>query len=126
MSDAFTTKPKTGPQPKDDLSRFNAMTEQQRHDAALSDPDAQPIRPEDLARMRRLPQVKVIRRAFRLSQEQFAADSRIPLELLKDWEDRRSEPDGLAKAYLKVIAFSPDTVRQALRFKGGPRSEAST
>jgi putative transcriptional regulator len=107
---------------KIDWSRFDAMTNEQRHAAAMADPDARPIRPEDLARMARMarvPQVKVIRRALRLSQEDFAACFRIPIAMLRDWELGRGEPDAAAKAYLRVIAREPDTVRRAL----GPSRE---
>jgi hypothetical protein len=53
-------------------SRADAMTEEEIYTAALADPDAQPRTPERLARMRRTPQVRVIRRALGLSQEEFA------------------------------------------------------
>jgi putative transcriptional regulator len=46
---------------KHDWTRFDAMTEAERHAAALSDPDAQPITPENIRRMKRTPQVRVIR-----------------------------------------------------------------
>ena len=54
---------------KHDWSRADAMTEEEIHTAALADPDAQPLTP---ARMRRTPQVRIIRRALGLSQEEFA------------------------------------------------------
>jgi putative transcriptional regulator len=38
-------------------ARFDAITEQKRHPAALRDPGAQPITPENMRRMRRTPQV---------------------------------------------------------------------
>jgi len=38
--------------------------------AALADPDALPLRPADLKRMRRTPQAKIIRRALELTQEE--------------------------------------------------------
>ena len=71
---------------KIDWSRFDAMTNEQRHAAAMADPDARPMRPEDLARMPRVPQVKIIRRALKLSQDDFAAYFRIPIAMLRDWE----------------------------------------
>ena len=41
-------------------------------------------------------------------------DSRdIPIGTLRDWEQRRKEPHAAAKAYLRVIAREPDTVRKA-------------
>jgi putative transcriptional regulator len=96
-------------------SRFDAMTEEQRHAAAMVDPDAQPIRPEDLARMPLVPRIKVIRRALKLSQEAFAAQFCIPIAMLRDWETGREEPDAAVKAYLRVIAREPAAVRKALR-----------
>jgi hypothetical protein len=58
-----------------DWRRADAMTDEEIHAAALSDPDAQPLTPQRLATMRRTPQVRVIRRALGLSQEEFAARS---------------------------------------------------
>src|SRR5713101_6789722 len=58
---------------KHDWSRLDAMSDQERHTAALSDPDAQPLTPEDFKRMKRTPQVRIIRRALGLSQEEFSA-----------------------------------------------------
>ena len=100
--------------PKIDWSRADAMTAKQRHAAAMADPDAQPIRKKDLPRMPRVPQVSVIRRALKLSQEEFAAWFHIPIGTLRDWEQRRKEPDAAAKAFLRVIAREPDIVRKAL------------
>ncbi len=92
------------------------MTEEEIHAAALSDPDAQPLTDADLARMKRVSRVKTIRRALRLTQEEFAARYHIPLGTLRDWEQGRSEPDQTAKAYLKVIAANPEAIYQALQF----------
>jgi putative transcriptional regulator len=99
---------------KTDWRRFDAMTEGQRHAAALKDPDAQPLTEEDLARMKRTPRAKMIRRALGLSQEDFAARYRIPIGTLRDWEQGRVEPDQAARAYLTVIARDPEGVRKAL------------
>ena len=106
---------KTPATTKHDWSRLDAMTEAERHAAALGDPDAQPLTPEDFKRMRRTPQAKIIRRALGLSQEDFAARYHIPLGTLRDWEQGRVEPDQAARAYLKVIAREPETVREALK-----------
>jgi putative transcriptional regulator len=99
---------------KHDWSRADAMTAAERHAAALADPDAQPLTAEDFARMKPVPRVSIIRRAFRLSQEDFAAQFHIPIGTLRDWEQGRKEPDAAAKAYLRVIASEPETVRKAL------------
>jgi putative transcriptional regulator len=105
-----------------DWSRFDAMTEAQRHQAAIDDPDARPLSEEDFSRMKRTPQTKIIRRALGLSQEDFAARYQIPLGTLRDWEQGRVEPDQAARAYLKVIAREPETVREALK---APRQRSS-
>jgi len=115
MNDANTT-PKTD---KHDWSRLDAMTEAEVHAAALSDPDAQPL---DLTRVKQVPRAKSLRRALRLTQEEFAARFRIPLGTLRDWEQGRTEPDQPARAYLKVIAFDAELVRRALEYvPGEPR-----
>lgn len=114
MSNASTTK-MTVKRPVDiDWSRFDATTEEEPHAAAMADPDAKPMRLEDLAHMPRVPRVRMIRRALKLSQEQFAAHYHIPIGTLRDWEQGRKEPDAAAKAYLRVIAREPDVVRRAL------------
>jgi putative transcriptional regulator len=116
MNDANTTKkiaegPKTAAA---DWSRFDAMSEAERHKAALCDPDAQPLTEADFQRMRPTPRAKIIRRALGLSQEEFAARYHIPLGTLRDWEQGRAAPDQAARAYLTVIAREPEAVRQAL------------
>ncbi len=113
MNDDNTMK-KTAEPTKLDWRRFDAMTEAERHAAALADPDAQPLTPERLARMKRTPQVKVIRRALGLSQEDFAARFQIPLGTLRDWEQGRKDPDAAARAYLVVIGRNPVAVSEAL------------
>ena len=45
------------------------MTPQAIEAAARADPDAQPLTPDDLKRMKRTPQAKVIARALALKQE---------------------------------------------------------
>jgi putative transcriptional regulator len=101
--------------PNDDWSRLDAMSEAERHVAALSDPDAQPLTPEDFKRMKRTPQARMIRRALGLSQEEFAARFHIPLGTLRDWEQGRKDPDTAARAYLRVISHNPDAVTEALQ-----------
>ena len=83
--------------------------------AALRDPDAQPLTDADLARMKRVPRTKTLRRALGLTQEEFAACYHIPLGTLRDWEQGRCEPDQPARAYLTVIAHDPEGVKRALQ-----------
>ena len=91
-----------------------AMSDNQIAAAAAADPDAQPSTPEQLARMRRVPPTRRLRRELGLSQEAFALRYHIPLGTLRDWEQGRFEPDAAARAYLAVIAREPETVRRAL------------
>lgn len=99
---------------KHDWSGADAMTDEEIHAAALSDRDAQPLTPEDFKRMKRTPQVKTMRRALGLSQEEFSARFHIPLGTLRDWEQGRKDPDAAARAYLVVIGRNPEAVREAL------------
>jgi putative transcriptional regulator len=96
------------------------MTDEQVFAAALSDPDAQPLTPEDFKRMKRTPRAKIIRRALGLTQEEFAQRFQIPLGTLRDWEQGVAEPDQAARAYLKVIAVNPEAVRKALKVRPRP------
>ena len=99
---------------KTDWNRLRAMTDGEVHAAALADPDAQPLTDADQARMKRVPRIKTLRRALRLTQEEFATRYRIPLGTLRDWEQGRCEPDQPARAYLTVIARDPEGVTRAL------------
>ena len=97
-----------------DWRRVDGMTDEEVHAAALADPGARPLRPERMAKMKRTPQVRVIRRALGLSQEEFARRYRIPIGTLRDWEQARKEPDAATRAYLTVIARDPEGVQRAL------------
>lgn len=105
-----STKP-----PTTNWSRFDAMTEHDRHLAALSDPDCQPATEEQLARAQRAPDIRAIRRKLNLTQEQFARSFGLALGSVRDWEQGSHKPDHAARALLKVIAFNPEIVQQALQ-----------
>jgi len=102
-----------------DWARLDAMTEEEIRAAAMADPDARPMTPKEMAKARRVPRVKTLRRALGLTQEEFAVRYHIPLGTLRDWEQGRTEPDQPARAYLKVIASNPEWVSLALA--SGPR-----
>jgi putative transcriptional regulator len=105
---------KTDKRPAIDWGALDAMTEVERGAAALADPDARPMTDKEWAAAPRVPQVSIIRRALKLSQEEFAASFHIPIGTIRDWEQGRKEPDAAARAYLRVVAREPDTVRRAL------------
>jgi putative transcriptional regulator len=90
------------------------LTEEEINAAALTDPDNPPLTPEREKHLKRVPQVKVMRRALKLTQEEFSARFRIPLGTLRDWEQGKTEPDQAARAYLRVIAHNPKAVIEAL------------
>lgn len=114
MKDDGTCRKMSKKAKKAGWSKFDAMSDQEKLEAALSDPDAQPLSAGDMRRMRRTPQAKIIRRALNMTQEEFAAKFQIAIGTLRDWEQARYEPDGAAKAYLKVIARNPSAVIRAL------------
>ena len=114
MSDDSTMKT-MAKTPEHDWTRFDGMTEAERHATAVADPDARPVEADDLKHMRRSPQVRVIRRALKLSQEDFAARFHIPIGTLRDWEQGRKDPDAAARAYLVVIGRNPTAVTEALQ-----------
>jgi len=102
-----------------DWKRLRRMTGDKVEAAALADPDARPMSPQERQSARRVPRTKTLRRALGLTQEEFAARYHIPLGTLRDWEQGRCEPDQPARAYLTVIARDPEGVFRAL--KAGPR-----
>ncbi|MGH6816146.1 MAG: helix-turn-helix domain-containing protein [Hyphomicrobiaceae bacterium] len=97
-----------------DWAALQAMTDEEINAAAATDPDNPPRTPEREKVLKRVPQVKFMRRALRLTQEEFAARFRIPLGMLRDWEEGKSIPDQAARAYLTVIARNPKAVIDAL------------
>ncbi len=82
--------------------------------AALSDPDAQPLTPEQLGSMRRVSRVKVLRRRLGMTQAEFAEAFHLPITTLRDWEQRRSTPDAPARALLLAIERDPKVMRRLL------------
>ena len=90
------------------------MTEDEIAAVAAADPDARPMTPEELARAKRIPRIKTLRRALGMTQDEFSRAYHIPLGTLRDWEQGRTAPDGPARAYLAVIAADPQGVSRAL------------
>jgi putative transcriptional regulator len=69
MKKRSTTKLKLNPKrpPKTDWRAFDAMSEEKRHRAALSDPDCPPAMAAQLARARRVPTVRALRKELKLT-----------------------------------------------------------
>lgn len=99
---------------KSDWRAFDAMSEKDRHLAALSDPDAPPATKAQLARARRVPDVRALRHKLKMTQEEFAARFHLPLGTVRDWEQGAHRPDKAAQVLLRVIARDPAAVERAL------------
>jgi putative transcriptional regulator len=102
------------PEGKTDWARLNAMTDDEVVAAALSDPDAQPLTAEQLARMRRVSRVKVLRQRLEMTRAEFAAAFQLPVALVRDWEQHRTNPDAPARALLLAIERDPERMRRLL------------
>jgi putative transcriptional regulator len=101
-------------EPKTDWARLEAMTDEEALQNALDDPDAQPLTPEQRARLRRYPDPKRIRLGLDLTQEQFARRFEIAWGTLRDWEQNVRIPVSTTRAYLRVIANDPEGVDRTL------------
>jgi putative transcriptional regulator len=99
--------------PKTDWRAFDAMSDEERHRAAVSDPDAPPATEGQLARAR-VPTVGALRKRLNLTQEEFAARFHLPLGTVRDWEQGAHRPDKAAQVLLTVIARDSDAVARAL------------
>jgi putative transcriptional regulator len=102
------------PPDQTDWARVEAMTDDEVMAAALSDPDAQPLPDEQLARMRHVSRVKVLRQRLDMTQMQFAEAFHLPITTLRDWEQHRSTPDAPARALLLAIERDPQAMRRLL------------
>ena len=100
--------------PNTDWRAFDVMSEEARHRAAVSDPDAPPATEAQLARARRVPTVRALRARMNLTQEEFAARFHLPLGTVRDWEQGAHRPDKAAQVLLTIIARDPDAVARAL------------
>jgi putative transcriptional regulator len=81
----------------------------------VTDRDAIPLTEDDLKRMKRIPQAKIIRRPLDLTQEEFALRYHIPLGTLRDWEQGREQPDQPTRAYLTLIDGDPEHVYRIIK-----------
>ena len=98
-----------------DWERFRALTDEEVTAAALADPDAQPLSPERLARMRPVPNSRKIRSGLnQMTQERFAQLFQIPAGTLRDWEQGAHMPDAASKALLRIIERDPVAAALAL------------
>lgn len=95
-------------------ARLEAMADDEVRAAALSDPDALPSTPEQLAKIRRVSRVKVWRQRLGLTRAEFARTFHLPIATVRDWEQHRSVPDAPARALLLAIERDPETMQKLL------------
>jgi putative transcriptional regulator len=72
------------PSDKTDWARIDLMTDDAVTAVALADPDAQPLTSGQLARMRRVSRVKVLRQRLGMTQMEFAEAFHLPITTLRD------------------------------------------
>lgn len=116
MKKESTTRFKLDPKrtAKTDWRGFDAMSEQERHLAALSDLDATPATETQLQRAHRVLSVRDLRKKLNLTQEEFAARFHLPLGTVRDWEQGAHRADQAAHVLLTVIEKDPEGVARAL------------
>jgi putative transcriptional regulator len=56
------------------------------------------------------PDVRAVRRHYRLSQTRFAALMGISAATLRNWEQGRRKPEGSARILLRIVARHPEAV----------------
>src|SRR2546426_10321463 len=74
--------------PKTDWRAFDAMSEEERHQAALSDPDSPPATEAQPARARPGPTVPAFRAELNMTQEEVSARFHLPPGTTRDWGQR--------------------------------------
>lgn len=99
---------------KAQAKRLGSMSDEEIEQAALSDPNNQPLKDEELESFERIPDTRAIRKALRLTQHEFAATFHLSLATVRDWEQGRYQPDQAARTLLRVIARDPKAVIRAL------------
>jgi len=102
------------PETDTDWKAVDTRTEKELYAAALADPDALPLELLIAQGWRKGVNVKKLRERLGLTQDEFAATYRIPVGTLRDWEQRRKNPDATARTYLIVIDKDPKAVAALL------------
>lgn len=67
------------------------------------------------------PDVRAVRKGFRLSQSKFAALMGISAGTLRNWEQGRRKPEGSARILLRIVAKYPEAVLDIVRTTGSRR-----
>jgi putative transcriptional regulator len=67
------------------------------------------------------PDVRAVRRRYRLSQTRFAALMGISPGTLRNWEQGRRKPEGSARILLRIVAEHPEAVLDVVSKAGSSR-----
>ncbi len=97
-----------------DWEAFDRLSDEEVLALAAHDSDVPPTSLADLQKFERVVNVKEIRRQLDMTQEEFAGVFHLSLATLRDWEQARTQPDQAARTLLKVIAYNPELVKEAL------------
>jgi putative transcriptional regulator len=60
------------------------------------------------------PEIKMVRENFNVSQNEFALMIGVSVRTLQNWEQGRRQPEGPAKALLRIASKNPSAVLEAL------------
>lgn len=108
-------KPDSVPSGRTDWAKLRALTPEQTRAAAEADPENPPFTPEELRRLKPVPDPRAIREKLGLSQREFAETYQLSLSAVRDWEQGRYQPDQSARTLLRLIEREPELVGKALR-----------
>lgn len=102
-----------------DWERLRNMSEEELKAAANADPDCPLLTDEELKQFKRVHpvekiDVKSVRDHLHMTQEQFAYYFGVNPRTVQEWEQKRRKPSSMARNFLKVIAYNPGIVREAL------------
>ena len=86
-----------------DFGRIDATTEEEITRQKEKD-DAEAV--QDMAL-----HIRNIRKRLLLTQEEFSRRINVPLATLRNWEQGKRRPTGAARALLKILSCSPETMR---------------
>lgn len=62
----------------------------------------------------RPPEIKMVRESLNVSQNEFALMIGVSVRTLQNWEQGRRQPEGPAKALLRIASKNPSAVLEAL------------
>ena len=89
-------------------AKLDAMTDEEIEAAALSDPDAQPLTPEQLARAKRGPHPRIIRAKLGLTQEEAGRIIGGGRRAFQKYESGTTPPSEAAVGLIEILDRHPE------------------